>query len=100
MSERLSKIAKIVFGTLLSLSIYGLATHAIEWGSDKCANLSAWDGKKIKIIIMVVLLVISVLFIVGDFRKKIIKPSSKLSNLATTNLPSTKLSSTNLPSKS
>ena len=74
MSDRLKKygkISKIVFGTLLSLSIYGLATHAIEWGSEKCANVSSFDGKKVKIIIMIILVIISVLFIIKDFGKKI-----------------------------
>jgi len=78
MSDRYSKISKIVFGTLLSLSIYGLATHAIEWGSEKCSSVSSWDGKKIKIIIMVIIFLISIYFVLKGHSRKISSTSRKV----------------------
>jgi hypothetical protein len=54
MSQR---IVKIVAGTLLALSIYGIATHAIDWSSDK----SPWNKKQTQIAIMAIIGIIAAL---------------------------------------
>jgi len=48
-------VTKTVFGTLLSLAIYGLVNNAVDWSSKKCP----WDTKKTKIAILIALLLIS-----------------------------------------
>jgi len=50
-------IKKTVFGTLLSLSIYGLATRSIEYTSEKCP----FDTDRAKKFILIAIMVISLL---------------------------------------
>lgn len=52
-------IKKTVFGTLLSLSIYGLATNSIEYASEKCP----FDTQKTKKIILVIIAIISLIIL-------------------------------------
>lgn len=52
-------IKEVVFGTLLSLSIYGLSNQAIEWGAKK----SPWNTKKVKIFVLLILAIGSIIFL-------------------------------------
>lgn len=59
-----SKIKKIVFASLLSLAIYGLAGQLVDWGSEKCP----WDTKKTKFIVLIIIALISCYVLLGHFR--------------------------------
>lgn len=54
MSQR---VVKIVAGTLLALSIYGIATHAVDWGAEK----SPWNTKRTRLAIMAIIGIIAAL---------------------------------------
>jgi len=54
MSQR---IVKIVAGTLLALSIYGIALNAVEWGAEQ----SPWNTKRTRIAIMAIIGIIAAL---------------------------------------
>jgi hypothetical protein len=61
-----SEIQKIIFATLLSLSVYGLVGGAIDWGSEKCP----FDTKKTKYVVLIILALVSIIVLFNLFRKK------------------------------
>lgn len=60
----LSEIKKLVFISLLSLAVYGLASQIVEWTSVKCP----WDTKKTKFAILLVITIISAVILFGHFK--------------------------------
>lgn len=74
------QVKKIVFSTLLSLSIYGLATHVIDWGSKKCP----FDTRKTKIIVLLVIMLVSLFCLFFHNRHKILRKKNKTNTNLTT----------------
>lgn len=59
-------IQRIVFGTLLSLSILGIVNTAVDTLSEK----SPWETKKAKRIMLIVILIVSLIGLFWHNRKK------------------------------
>lgn len=66
------EIIRMVCATLLSLAIYHISTHLLEWGSTKCP----WDTKKVKLIILIIIAIVAVIFLIRHYR--IVLPKEKM----------------------
>lgn len=58
------EIKKMVFASLLSLSVYGLAKQLVKWGSEKCP----YDTAKTKFVVFLVIAVISAIVLFVHFK--------------------------------
>ncbi len=54
----------MVCASLLSLAIFGIFNHALEWGSSKCP----WEAKKVKFIVFIVIAIVCVTFLISHHR--------------------------------
>lgn len=59
-------IQRVVFGTLLSLSIYGLVNSFVDWGSEK----SPWDTQKVKRIVLLIIMITAICGLFYHNKKK------------------------------
>jgi hypothetical protein len=59
-----TNIKRIIFGSLLSLAIYGTVGQLIEWGSEK----APWETKKTKLCIMILIAIFSLYVLFGEYK--------------------------------
>ena len=65
MSNPSVEITRIVFGTLFSLSVFGISTYIIDLASEK----APWDTKKTKIVVLIILAIVCAIVLTAYFRK-------------------------------
>lgn len=79
------EIVKMVFATLLSLSVYGIVGQTLNWWAEKCP----WDTERTKFITLIIMAVISGIYLLSYFRKRNEFKTRKYSHLMSlTNSPS------------
>lgn len=59
-------IGRIVFGSLLSLSVFGLLSKGLDW----CAENAPWDTDYTKTTIMVIIAIIAIIGLIIIYRKR------------------------------
>lgn len=58
------EIKRMIFATLLSLSIYGIVAYLIDLGTEKCP----WDTKKTRFIVMIIIAIIALYVLFGHYK--------------------------------